>query len=204
MPTLIPARHGIAAHLLKGQSIKIINTHGTQVVDTWAFTTTTKDSTMTPPALQQMSMQHCRASLGRVIPIVGDSLVSNERKPMLTIIEDTTPGIHDTMVAACDRFRYEELGAKGYHRNCADNLVEGLEAIGVTPPAFTPSPLNLFMNIPIQKDRSSILFEPPTSKAEQYVILKAEIDLVIALSACPQDLLTINCGNPVECFFEIL
>lgn len=85
---------------------------------------------MTPPALQYLSMQHTRASLSRIIPKVGDTLVSNERKPMLTLVEDTTPGIHDTMVAACDRWRYEELGAKGYHRNCSDNLMEGMQELG--------------------------------------------------------------------------
>jgi uncharacterized protein YcgI (DUF1989 family) len=128
----IPACHGTATHLPKGSSIKVINTHGTQVVDTFAFTTSTVNSTMVPPALQYLSMQHTRASLNRIIPKVGDTLVSNERKPMLTVVEDTTAGIHDTMIAACDRWRYEELGAVGFHRNCADNLTEGMTALGKT------------------------------------------------------------------------
>lgn len=49
---------------------------------------------------------------------------------MLTVVEDTSGGVHDTLVAACDRWRYEELGAEGYHENCADNLVEGLKELG--------------------------------------------------------------------------
>ncbi len=48
---------------------------------------------------------------------------------MLTIMEDTTEGAHDTLIAACDRWRYEELGGEVGHRNCADNLVEGLQAL---------------------------------------------------------------------------
>jgi uncharacterized protein YcgI (DUF1989 family) len=125
--TTIPARHGIATPMKTGQVIKIINTHGNQVVDTFAFTLSPSSEIAT-----QMSMQHTRASLCRVIPKVGDGLYNNERKKMFTIVEDTTEGIHDTMIAACDRQRYEELGGGSEHRNCADNLVEGLSAIGMS------------------------------------------------------------------------
>jgi len=125
----IPARHGIAVPLHSGQTIKIINTYGTQVVDTWAFTLSSF-----PPSsstiVTQMSMQHTRASLCRVIPKVGDGLYDNERRKMLTIVEDTTDGVHDTLIAACDKERYLELGGGEGHRHCAGNLVEGLSALG--------------------------------------------------------------------------
>jgi uncharacterized protein YcgI (DUF1989 family) len=57
---------------------------------------------------------------------------------------------------------------------------------GIKAPQFTPSPLNLFMNIPIHSDLVTVSFEPPTSKEGQYVCLKAEVDLIVAFSACPQ------------------
>lgn len=60
---------------------------------------------------------------------------------MLTVTEDTTEGVHDTMIAACDRERYEELGGGSEHRNCADNLVEGLGVLGM----FTSLPRMTFM-----------------------------------------------------------
>jgi uncharacterized protein YcgI (DUF1989 family) len=126
-PMTIPARHGLGLKLLAGQTLKIVNTHGTQVIDTWAFTLSPSGEIQA-----QMSMQHTRASLQRTIPIVRDSLYSNERKKMLTILEDTC-GVHDTLIAACDRYRYLELGAEEGHRNCADNLVEGLSALGKCP-----------------------------------------------------------------------
>ena len=75
-------------------------------------------------------MQHTRASLNRIIPKVGDGLYNNERVKLLTVVEDTTEGIHDTMIAACDSARYVELGGGHEHRNCADNLVEGLAGLG--------------------------------------------------------------------------
>jgi uncharacterized protein YcgI (DUF1989 family) len=125
MTTTIPARHGIATHLKAGQTIKVINTHGTQVVDTFAFTLSSPSTIST-----QLSMQHTRASLNKIIPQPGDGLYNNKREKLLTVVEDTSGGVHDTMIAACDQQRYEELGGSSEHRNCADNLVEGLKAIG--------------------------------------------------------------------------
>lgn len=55
---------------------------------------------------------------------------------MLTITEDTTEGVHDTLIAACDAARYRELGGEEGHRNCADNLVEGLGALDMYPFPF--------------------------------------------------------------------
>jgi len=191
---IIPARRGAAVKLLKGQTIKVINTHGTQVVDTWAFNL--HDPT------EYMSMQHTRASITKLIPKVGDSLTSSLRKPILTLVEDTTPGIHDTLIAACDPARYAELGAKGYHESCAENLNDGLKSLGASCP-FTPSPFNLFMNIPVKPDMS-VSFEEATSKPGQYVALKAEMDVIVAFSACPQDILDINSGKPVDAHWEII
>jgi len=132
---------------------------------------------------------------------------------MLAVVEDTTGGVHDTVIAACDRWRYEELGAvesqggkgskEGGHRNCADNLGEALLELGIQPPPFTPSPFNLFMNIPWDSE-GKLGWKEPTSKAGQYISLRAEMDLVVVFSACPQDILDINCGKPTDAHFEIL
>lgn len=122
----------------------------------------------------------------------------------MEIVEDTTEGVHDTLIAACDDARYRELGGGEGHRNCADNLVEGLGALGIKAPQFTPSPLNLFMNIPVHDDHTTLSFEAPTSKEGEYICLKAEMDLMIAFSACPQDILKINFGKPVDAHFQIL
>ena len=129
----IPACHGIATPLTAGQTIKVINTYGSQVVDTWAFTLSTFPPTSTSKITSQMSMQHTRASLNKIVPVKGDGLYNNERQRMFTLTEDTTEGIHDTLIAACDQYRYEELGGEPGHRNCADNLVEVLNRIGILP-----------------------------------------------------------------------
>ena len=127
----IPARRGKAAFLKQGQHIRVINTHGQQVIDTWAFR---RDDLS-----ECMSMEHSRTALGRIVAHVGDALVTNRRRPILRLLEDTSPGVHDTLLAACDRYRYELLGCEGYHDNCTDNLATALSELELTAPT-TPSP----------------------------------------------------------------
>ena len=192
----IPARRGKAALVSEGQSIRVVNTHGQQVVDTWAF----RRDDLT----EFMSMEHSRTSLGRIMPTVGQSMVSNRRRPILTLVEDTSGGIHDTLLAACDRYRYELLGCEGYHDNCTDNLASALAELGLTAPE-TPSPWNLFMNIPVGPD-GSVSFEPPVSGPGDYITLRAEMDCVVAFSACPQDVVPINGVDcvPTEAHFQLM
>ena len=178
----VPARQGAAARVNKGQIIKVVNTSGKQVVDTWAFNTLDLQ--------EHLSMEHSRVSMCKLVPAVGDTLTTNRRRPMVHVLEDTTPGDHDTLMAACDLRRYELLGAAGYHDNCTDNLHKALAALGLSSPV-TPSPLNLFMNVSWTSD-GGLRFERPTSEAGQYVSLRAEMDLVIVFSTCPQDMTPIN------------
>lgn len=191
----IPARRGKAARIREGQRVKVINTHGEQVVDTWAF--------VSDDLTEFMSMEHTRATLVKMTPSVGDHLYTNCRRPILTLVEDTTPGVHDTLMAACDNYRYALLGCTEYHDNCTDNLAAAMAELGLSPPE-TPSPLNLFMNIPWTAD-GTLAFEPPVTRPGDYVVFEARADLVIAFSACPQDILPINgkAGTPTEAHFEI-
>ena len=191
----IPARRGKAAFVAEGQHIKVINTHGQQVVDTWAFR---RDD-----ITEFMSMEHSRTAIGRTMPVLGQSMVTNHRRPILTLVEDKSGGVHDTLLAACDRYRYELLGCTEYHDNCTDNLAAALAELGLTPPE-TPSPWNLFMNIPVGPD-GDLSFEPPVSSPGDYVILRAEMDCVVAFSACPQDMVPINGSDciPKEAHFWV-
>jgi uncharacterized protein len=149
-------------------------------------------------------MEHTRIFINRIIPKPGDPLVTNHRRPILILTEDTSGGIHDTLVAACDRWRYELLGAVGHHDNCTDNLAAGLAELGLAPPE-TPSPLNLFMNIPVI-DGNAIAVLPPVSTPGSYVTLRAEMDCIVAFSACPQDMVPINGAamKPTAAHYEIL
>ena len=112
--------------------------------------------------------------------------------------------LRTTLLAACDRYRYELLGCAEYHDNCTDNLATALAALGLEPPE-TPSPWNLYMNIPVGAD-GSLDFKPPVSNPGDYVTLRAEMDLVVAFSACPQDMVPINGVDcvPTEAHFLVI
>ena len=71
----IPARRGRAVRLKAGQSLKVINTHGHQVVDFWAF--------CEPDVGEFLSMEHLRATLTTVFPHSGHDLYTNKRRAIL-------------------------------------------------------------------------------------------------------------------------
>jgi uncharacterized protein YcgI (DUF1989 family) len=188
----VPARRGNGFSVSRGAEFRVVNLFGTQVVDMWAF------SEADPSEF--MAMEHSRVTMGRWRPAVGNTFVTNRRRPIVTIVADTTPGIHDTAFAACDRYRYELLGHKGYHDNCADNLTAVLEAHG-RPPVQTPCPFNLFMKVAYHDDGTMEALAP-VSQPGQYIAFRAEMDCFVAFSSCPQDLLPVNGADctpqPVE------
>jgi uncharacterized protein YcgI (DUF1989 family) len=179
---VIAAGTGRAVRMAAGQHIEIINPAGSQVVDTWAL--------CLPDLTEFLSVEHTRAALSRLIPRAGDLLRTNRREPVLTLVDDTSPGIHDTLIPACDPARYRQLGVTGYHANCHDNFVTAVRQAGAAA-STVPNPLNLFMNIPWSTD-GSLSFAPPLSAPGDLVRLRAERDLLLVMSACPQDLVPVN------------
>jgi uncharacterized protein YcgI (DUF1989 family) len=191
----VPAREGRAVHVEAGRRFRVIDLEGGQVADTWAFAG--DDPT------EFHSAQHTRVHVNRLFPRPGDHFVTNMRRPILLLEEDATPGIHDMLCAACDPARYEGLGVEGPHASCQENLRKALRAAGVDPPRFAPQPINLFMNTPAQAD-GTIAWLPAPTKAGDYVLMRAELDIVLVVSACPQDIIPINEHNPGPVEIELL
>ena len=194
MPVEIPARRGAAVSLRARQSIRVLNTHGGQVVDLWAFI---RDST------EHMSMPHSVVTLGRIKPLPGDVLVSDLRRPVLRVDEDRSPGTHCMPFAACDPARYALLGWKGHHDNCADNLRTAVAPLGIAL-AYVPTPLNLFMNTKFT-DHRAMTVEAPEAQPGDSITFRAERDCTVVMSACPQDLIPVNAhGNtPQPVAYEV-
>ncbi len=192
---MIPARQGRAVRLQKGQRLRIINPRGNQVCDFFALVENTP--------FEFLSMEHCRTALGRIYVRSGDVLVTNRRRPLIEIVEDTSPGVHDILIACCDQPRYEQLGAKGYHDNCADNFRMSLSAIGA-PIAHVPSPFNIWMNIPVSPE-GDYAWEPPVSTPGDHIVLKAHQDCIAVMCACPQDMTPVNGKDavPSELEFQV-
>ena len=135
-------------------------------------------------------MEHTRSRLSRLSPRTGDKLFSNRRRPILALLEDTSPGIHDTLLCACNKEIYRELGCDDGHRSCESNLHEALSFIDHEI-ALTPAPLNLFMNVPVAPD-GTIDRVPPQSRPGDLVRLQTVMNTIIVFSACPQDVTPIN------------
>ena len=191
---VLRAKQGLAVSVRAGGRVRIVNLQGHQVVDTWAVSAEDHD--------EWMSMEHTRASLSRLVPRVGDSLYSSRRRPILTMVEDTSPGVHDTLIAACDPERYRQLGGAEDHASCADNFRIALSDRGIEVDRV-PSPLNLFMNIPWD-GQGNLAFEPSPARAGDHVTLAAELNVIVVLSACPQDLVSINAGRLGDVGVELL
>ena len=180
---VVPAKTGRAFKLAAGQRIRVINTHGSQVVDTWALDA--------DDLSQYLSMEQTRRMLFKLGPGQGDTLYSNRRNDMLVLEEDTAGVPHDTLIAACDEWVYEKYGFPPGHATCQDNFREALTSIGIEPPAIVPNPLNLWMNVPVT-DGGDIALEAPLSRPGDHVTLRALVDVAVVFSACPADVLKVN------------
>ena len=189
----IPARHGRAVHVKKGQRIKVIDVQGKQVCD--FFAVDPKDPTV------YLSGIHTRSSINHMRPQVGKPLYNNQRQPILMLEEDKAGNI-DMLFAPCDPVRYlVDYGVKD-HRSCKQNVTEALAEFGVHPPV-TPEVVNIFQNSGPDDLEGNLSVKEPSSQAGDYVIMRALEDLLIAGSACPQDLNPCNGFNPSDLAIEI-
>jgi uncharacterized protein len=189
----VPAGEGRAFQMEQGELIKVIDVRGQQAVDFFAFC---RDDPR-----EYLSAEHTRVGNLRLFPRVGQAFYTNRRRPILTFVEDGSPGAHDMLVAACDPTRYASLGVKGWHASCQENLISSMSAIGVEG-IEVPSPVNLFANFPLGSD-GSLTVVPPLTKPGDYVVFRAELPLYVCVSACPQDLNETNAGNPTDAAVEI-
>lgn len=180
----VPAGHAVAVAVSRGEEVAVVNTHGTQVVDTWAFAA---------GGDEHLSMEHTREVLQRTWFAVGDRLVGTRYTPLLEIVADSSPGRHDTLIAPCSAVMFERMGAGADHRSCASNLHEALASAGRRT-ASVPAAWNLFMSVPIAAD-GALTFERPRSAPGDAVVVRALADLLLVCSSCPDDLYPTNGGD---------
>jgi uncharacterized protein len=180
--TVLHGGFGVAVALDAGQTLELVNSHGNQVIDTWALSRA--DSS------EYLSMAHTRRMLLKLIPERGDTLWSNRRSEMLSIERDTSPGAHDTLFDACDDWLYSHYGCEPGHRNCKDNFRGALAKLGISRESV-PAPFNVWMNVSIT-DNQRLELSGPTSSANDVMWLRALMDIVIVLSACPMDITPVN------------
>ena len=140
--------------------------------------------------------------VNRLFPLPGEQFVTNRRRPILTLEADDSPGIHDLLCAACDPARYEGLGVEGWHASCQENLLTVMQELG-HPDVEVPQPINLFMNIPVTRTaRSGGTRRAPRPATRSRCAPSATA--TSWCSACPQDIVPINNGNPGPLELEVV
>ncbi|HMG53940.1 MAG TPA: urea carboxylase-associated family protein [Kofleriaceae bacterium] len=190
--TTIPACHGAAVRLARGQTLRLVDLDGGQSGDLTAFRA--GDTT------EWLSNGRSFDYAGKIYLSTGDVLHSNRSNPMLTILSDDV-GRHDFLYTACSNEMYRiQYGATEYHKNCVDNLAQALADQGVAP-HLVPTPFNFFMHVTVEPD-GRLVISPPRSRAGDAICLRAEMDLAIGLSACPAMLC--NGGSVGPLAYEVL
>jgi uncharacterized protein YcgI (DUF1989 family) len=189
---LVGAADGAGLRLRRGDQLRIIDPEGGQSGDLMAYSL---------DGSERLSNGRSFDYGGKIYFSTGDILWSDRSNPMLTIVSDDV-GRHDFLYASCtiEMFR-KEYGVEGYHPNCADNLSKALRKLGLEP-APLPTAFNFFMCADVAAD-GRLTIAPPRSRAGDAIVLRAEMDLAIALSACPAS--GCNGGKPPQPLaFEIL
>ncbi len=184
---LLPPGEGLGVTVKKGQVIRVIDLEGQQVLDFVCFNAHDKDEKLWIGATIECN--------GNVFIKKGHSLCSVYLNKMFTIIEDTC-GVHDLLIGACSSEVYEKkFDIKG-HNNCTDNFVKALEPYGLKRKDI-PMNLNIFMNCPISED-GGYKIDFPKSKRGDFIDLKADMDCIVAVSCCPEDVGECNAYYPTH------
>ncbi|GAA4381026.1 urea carboxylase-associated family protein [Actinomadura sp. NPDC048032] len=191
--TMVPAGEGRAVRVGAGRRVRVVDVEGGQVGDLFAFAA--------DDPREHLSAAHTRSVTSRLFPQVGESFVTDRRRPILTLADDTSPGSHDMLIAACDPARYEGLGAPG-HASCARNLESALAGMGLST-ATVPQPVNVFMRIPVEAS-GRLRWLAAESRAGDAITFEAVMDCVVVVSACPQDLAGINADGPTPMAIDVL
>jgi uncharacterized protein YcgI (DUF1989 family) len=172
--TTIPPQTGTAFELKRGQSLRVIDLEGQQVADLIAFAA--------DDVAESLSSGRSIDYANKIYLTTGDILYSNRSRPMLTIAADDV-GRHDFLLTPCSPETFQIIyREQNYHPSCLENLSKPLARFGITPDNI-PTTFNIFMNVEVDT-QGVLLILPPRSKAGDAIILHAEMNLIVGLTAC--------------------
>lgn len=192
MVEIIGKQQGAAFELKQGQRLKVIDPLGEQVSDLVAFNARDKR--------EKLSSGKTLDFEETILITKGHFLWSNRSNKMMEILEDTN-GRNDFLLAPCspETFKIMYNNAE-YHPSCFENLHTNLKSFGIEPDDI-PTAFNIFMNVHFSQD-GKLSVDPPLSKAGDYVLLEAKMDLIVGLTACSAE--DSNNGSFKPIHFEIL
>ena len=179
---VIPATQGAGFVVRRGDTIKVIDVEGHQIGDFICFNLhQPREKLSTGETVNFNSL----AGSGSIHLTVGSKFYSNLQNPMFEIVEDLAKGVHDLQFAPCSSALYAATAGDPTHRNCRDNLTQAVTPYGLGY-LDIPDPVNLFQNTRPKAD-GTINYQPAAAKAGEYIALKALMDCLVAISACPFD-----------------
>ena len=176
--TTLSPQTGTAFELRAGQLLRVIDPEGEQVADLIAFNRS--------ETAEWLSSGRSIDYANRIYLTKGDILYSNRSRPMLTILEDDV-GRHDFLLTPCSPETFQIIYKNdAAHPSCFANLATHLEPFGIKPDGI-PTTFNIFMNVEIGGD-GALGILPPRSKAGDAIALRAEMDLIVGLTACSAEM----------------
>lgn len=181
---------GVGFLLVRGQTLRVIDPTGEQVSDLIAFAA---DDTR-----EWLSSGRTIDYANTIRLTTGHVLYSNRSRPMLTIVEDSV-GTHDFLLTPCSpetfALLYEDYDG-AYHPSCFENLWRNLEQFGIAPDDI-PTTLNIFMDVAVGED-GELAIGPPPSRAGDHIDVRAEMDLVVGLTACSAEKSNSGSFKPID------
>ncbi|WP_420606273.1 DUF1989 domain-containing protein [Novosphingopyxis sp.] len=173
--TRIERRSGTAFKLQRGQRLTVCDPMGEQVSDMVAFAAGDMD--------EVISNGRTFDYQDTIYLTSGHKLYSNRSNVMLAIERDDV-GRHDFLLTPCSKDTFRILyNDDDPHHGCFGNLAAALEPHGISPDRI-PCAFNIFMNVPVDGETGRFSVEPPLSKAGDCIVFRAEMDLIVGLTAC--------------------
>ena|SRR2546425_5107248 len=184
---VIPAREYYCATVTSGQTIRVIDVEGQQVMDFVAYAW--------PDTTERLSTVWTNLLNGTWKITKGHSIYTNRSKPMFKIIEDKVQMNYTGGGFCTEESNFFRYGVRGT-RNCFDNLASAFGPRGIQPKDLHEgSCFNIFMNVAYDPDGTCGI-RPPISKAGDYIDLEAQMDVLAGFSNCPQERNPCNGFNP--------
>lgn len=191
---VVPKNSGAAVEVKQGQRLRIA---GKSIVDFVAFNL--------HDLAERFDQARTKTNQAKIFISTGDVLYSKRNSPMLTIVEDTfKEGRHDLQKGMCSRKRFEMVAqgeskrifAEGVDINpkqpaaipdhgCWENLSAAVKPWNISPDDV-PSPFNIFQCMRIDPETGVMYDTLIRPKDEAHVDFRAEMDCLVAVSACPE------------------
>ncbi len=188
----IAPQSGAAFELGQGDVLRVLDPCGEQVSDLFAFKADDHDC--------MLSSGRSLDYASRIYLTTGDTLYANDSRPMFSIVGDTV-GRHDFLLTPCSQEMFEILyGHRGHHPSCFENLYTAFAPYGIARSRISTT-FNIFMNVTVGAD-GTVAVRAPTSRAGDYIELRAEMELVCALTSCSAEQSNNGTFKPID--YEIV